>query len=291
MSDLTAEFQRFHSQMEDMRRKDHEEMQKLALYVKDLTFQLADLSLQLDSKRDEAMQYERELCGARTSVERLSQENNTLRDLVQELEDKNRKLVDKLNQQIMQRVTEYKEKALHALHRSDSPTKVRLACQGIPITDENRDINLKGVLSPVPPQVEQLNAVGKYQVVRELEKLEVSSARGNNPMSQGYKAREVSSFTTSQHPQQSRHQVSQYYEDHSRRSSHSPLRQKSPRIQEYPTMIDANYRRAKESCERMANALGLPATSQAADSLPVAHQAYNSPQNFNTFNPANHPNF
>lgn len=74
------------------------------------------------------MQYERDLSGCRTSIERLGQENNTLRDLVEELEDKNRKLVDKLNQQIMQRVTEYKEKALHALHRSDSPTKVKWAC-------------------------------------------------------------------------------------------------------------------------------------------------------------------
>lgn len=67
---------------------------------------------------------------------------------MQELEDKNRKLVEKLNQQIMQRVTEYKEKALQALHRSDSPTKIKRACQGIPsyegqqrlVTDENRDI-------------------------------------------------------------------------------------------------------------------------------------------------------
>ena len=74
------------------------------------------------------MHYERELSGCRTSLERFSQENGTLRELVEELEDKNRRLVDKLNQQIMQRVTEYKEKALFALHRSDSPTKVRWAC-------------------------------------------------------------------------------------------------------------------------------------------------------------------
>ena len=89
---------------------------------------------QYENKREEVNEYERELSGCRTHLERLNQENNTLRDLVQELEDKNRKLVEKLNQQIMQRVTEYKEKALQALHRSDSPTKIKRACQG-QITD------------------------------------------------------------------------------------------------------------------------------------------------------------
>jgi hypothetical protein len=44
--------------------------------------------------------------------ERRDSEIVSLREVIDDLEDKNRKLVDKLNQQIMQRVTEYKEKAL-----------------------------------------------------------------------------------------------------------------------------------------------------------------------------------
>jgi len=35
-----------------------------------------------------------------------------MQEVIEDLEDKNRKLVEKLNQQILQRVTEYKEKAL-----------------------------------------------------------------------------------------------------------------------------------------------------------------------------------
>ncbi len=54
-------------------------------------------------------------------------ELNGLREVINDLEDKNRKLVDKLNQQIMQRVTEYKEKALQALTKTnidgESPQK------------------------------------------------------------------------------------------------------------------------------------------------------------------------
>lgn len=45
----------------------------------------------------------------------------SLREVIEDLEDKNRKLVDKLNQQIMQRVSEYKEKALQALTKNESP--------------------------------------------------------------------------------------------------------------------------------------------------------------------------
>ena len=44
--------------------------------------------------------------------ERRDSEIVSIREVIDDLEDKNRKLVDKLNQQIMQRVTEYKEKAL-----------------------------------------------------------------------------------------------------------------------------------------------------------------------------------
>jgi hypothetical protein len=52
--------------------------------------------------------------------ERRDSEIVSLREVIDDLEDKNRKLVDKLNQQIMQRVTEYKEKALQALTKNDN---------------------------------------------------------------------------------------------------------------------------------------------------------------------------
>lgn len=71
LTELTSEFQRFHMQIEEVRRKDQEELQRMTLFIKDLKFQLEDVSLQLDNKRDEAMQYERELSGCRTSIERL----------------------------------------------------------------------------------------------------------------------------------------------------------------------------------------------------------------------------
>jgi len=84
-------------------------------------------------------------------------------------------LVDRLNQQIMQRVTEYKEKALQALNRNESPYKLRTALQSDErvATDENRqpgDPNRQAS----PNKQESLSAIGKYQVVKELERIEVS---------------------------------------------------------------------------------------------------------------------
>jgi hypothetical protein len=60
------------------------------------------------------------------------------------LEDKNRRLVEKLNQQILQRVTEYKEKALIALNRNESSpgTKMRRD-ENRPPVDQNRSSPLR----------------------------------------------------------------------------------------------------------------------------------------------------
>ena len=73
----------------------------------------------------------------RMECEHFRSDNMNLREILQDLEDKNRKLVEKLNQQILQRVTEYKEKALIALNRSDSPSKLRRAAAA-GVADENR---------------------------------------------------------------------------------------------------------------------------------------------------------
>jgi phage shock protein A len=61
-----------------------------------------------------------EVAHLKSLCERRDSEIVSLREVIDDLEDKNRKLVDKLNQQIMQRVTEYKEKALQALTKNDN---------------------------------------------------------------------------------------------------------------------------------------------------------------------------
>jgi hypothetical protein len=72
----------------------------------------------------------------RMECELFHSDNMNLREVVQDLEDKNRKLKEKLNQQTLQRVTEYKEKALIAFNRSDSPSKLRRAAAA-GVADEN----------------------------------------------------------------------------------------------------------------------------------------------------------
>ena len=63
-------------------------------------------------------------------MDRLGGDNEDLKGVVMELEAKNRKLVDKLNELIYNRATEYKERTLNALTKSDSPTKLKRAIQG-----------------------------------------------------------------------------------------------------------------------------------------------------------------
>ena len=80
--------------------------------------------MRLQQKTDEAENLSLQALSWRDQAERLDSECNQLRDVIQDLEDKNRKLVEKINQQILQSVTDFKEKALRALTRgNDSPTK------------------------------------------------------------------------------------------------------------------------------------------------------------------------
>lgn len=66
----------------------------------------------------------------REVVDRLNNEGAELKKIIEELEMKNRKLVEKLNDQIYQKATEYKERTLQALQKSESPTKLRRALHG-----------------------------------------------------------------------------------------------------------------------------------------------------------------
>ena len=96
-----------------------------------------------------------------------------------------------------------------------------------------------------------MSAIGKYQVVKELERIDVSNHK------RSYGSRRYETFGMPE-------------------GSHSPLRQKptsdlpSPMIEAYnppsgeqyrrlsrEESVDKNFRRARESCERIANVLGL----------------------------------
>jgi len=48
----------------------------------------------------------------RDLIDRLTSESTELKKIIDDLEDKNRRLVDKLNDQIYQKATEYKERTL-----------------------------------------------------------------------------------------------------------------------------------------------------------------------------------
>ena len=117
--------------MELEQKRDSEVLEVVQTHNKQLKFDIEDTHLQLEQKRADYYNLENELLHWKSHCEKLNTENTSVRDVIQELEEKNRKLVEKLNQQIMQRVNEYKDKAMHALSRSDSPSKIRRAVQNL----------------------------------------------------------------------------------------------------------------------------------------------------------------
>ena len=204
------------------------------------------------------------------------------------------------------KATEYKEKTLQALTRSDSPSKLNRVLCGNNSTATPSDKRLFQVVqdenraphdqpSPLRPLSTSIANIGRpgtasgisnYSVKKELEKLEssgvaagifpnVSGINNNNSGTQ-------SNFTVSPYnqilmPAQPQYQQ-QNFQDYSplrKKGDFSPLRgrQVEPQIanaglKARGEVIDENYRRVRESCERIANVLGL-STKEVLASAPL----------------------
>lgn len=63
-------------------------------------------------KSEECASLNLEIMSWKEVNDRLNQENSDLKSVIDDLESKNRKLVDKLNEQIYLKASEYKEKTL-----------------------------------------------------------------------------------------------------------------------------------------------------------------------------------
>jgi len=83
--------------------------------------------MQLQESGEEKHLLNTEIVDWRTCVDRLNNENEELKEVISDLESKNRKLVEKLNEFIYNKAAEYKERTLQALSKNDSPTKLKRA--------------------------------------------------------------------------------------------------------------------------------------------------------------------
>ena len=124
---LANEVSIYKQQFDNRRQQEVHDMQHLSTLNKDLKHQNEDLHQRLAAKSDESRQMQEEMFYWKETGERLQGEVGDLKRIVEDMEDKNRKLIEKLNEQIYMKATEYKEKTLQALQRSDSPTKLRRA--------------------------------------------------------------------------------------------------------------------------------------------------------------------
>ena len=140
--------------------------------LKDAKYQGEQCFRELQARQEEIARLNRESVEWRTLADRLQDDNGELRRIVEEVELKNRSLVEKLNEQIYLKAAEYKEKTLQALSKSDSPAKLKRIIQG------GSDLRLSQVLQDEnkPPSSPPRQPVRPYgaslMVVKELEKLE-----------------------------------------------------------------------------------------------------------------------
>lgn len=104
--------------------------------IQDLRYAHDEVVRQLELKNDEYAILGRDILSWRDAVERLNSENQDMKGVIEDLESKNRKLVEKLNEFIYNKATEYKERTLQALAKNDSPNKLKRAIKGPNPSDE-----------------------------------------------------------------------------------------------------------------------------------------------------------
>jgi seryl-tRNA synthetase len=137
--EISQEFERFRQATQDQQHSDQSQIASLTSHLADLKARYDTTATHLQAKMEELSDMVHEAERQRQDCERAQAESQQLREVVQDLEDKNRRLVEKLNQQILQRVTEYKEKALQALNRpsENSPSRT-VGVRRVTHQDENR---------------------------------------------------------------------------------------------------------------------------------------------------------
>jgi len=156
LQDLTHELNRHRSRVDESKAVDGQEIASLQGQLRDAKYQCEQYYRELQARQEEISRLNRDGVEWRTTVDGLQDENGELRRVVEEVELKNRSLVEKLNEQIYMKATEYKEKTLQALTRSDSPTKLKRIIQGgpIPFSDQRLNQVLQDENRP-PPQLSQ----------------------------------------------------------------------------------------------------------------------------------------
>ena len=210
-------------------------------------------------------------------AEMLQSENMRQQNMIEDLEMKNRLLVDKLNNQIYMQATAYKEKTMNALmngskrnegrSNNDSQSPIQ------PGRGVSNNLGLSGnndsafARSPLQ-QNKKPGYQPTYTVRQDLERLEKPSETNSRPQSfSPLRNRSNSPSRTAAALQDSRGVGGSSYLNRSpldfgkiRGMPGSPLRQKSPPRENFyqpPPPIDENFARMKKSCERIAAVLGI----------------------------------
>ena len=98
LTELASEVNSYKLQFENRRSQDVQDMQQLQTLVTDLRLQNEDLHKKLLSKADESKQLNEETMHWKERGDRLQDEVSEMKRMIEEVELKNRRLVEKLNE-------------------------------------------------------------------------------------------------------------------------------------------------------------------------------------------------
>ena len=99
------------------------QLENLKRAIDDLKYQNEELIRTLSLKDEEIRYLQKDVATWREILDKNQQENDELKAIIVDIEEKNRKLNEKISQIIYNKAALYKEKTLHALRMSQSPEK------------------------------------------------------------------------------------------------------------------------------------------------------------------------
>ena len=99
------------------------EIENLRRALSDIKYQNEENIRVISCKDEENRRLQRDLETMREIIDKGGQEIQRLQDIIADLEDKNRKMNEKLNEVIYNRATAYKQRTLQALKMTSSPER------------------------------------------------------------------------------------------------------------------------------------------------------------------------
>ena len=177
-SELEAKARKLRGE-KDMIENDQAELEKLHRLIDDKSYDNSDLESKINKKQEEIDNLHKDAIAWQSVTEKLKGENNTLKRIIDELDEKNKKLSDTLIGEEKKHIEESERRTFEKIRNSSSPMKIR---QILNNDNEIQYTNAKRITPIMTPQESIGLSLGPEPVVTGSTEKLISVLKTNSPI-------------------------------------------------------------------------------------------------------------